>query len=205
MSGSATSLTSTPLPIIAHVSRVAIRVSDLVTGDRSDYPLLVSFACARALGFFGIESHVLYGHAAWVEVLENHSVAWVQNEYGETIDLTAGIAFKRKTRKTPLSKAVLSPPNLWSHEIPQFYRFHPEGSAELGLSGERDKRWWDRMCKEIEKNCDGRTLEMLEKSPPDFANEPMICPGRKLLDDSEGSFRHFDKIVSATGLPRPPF
>lgn len=98
MSGSATSLTSTPLPIIAHVSRVAIRVSDLVTGDRSDYPLLVSFACARALGFFGIESHVLYGHAAWVEVLENHSVAWAQSRRN-----CATSGFKTNTEKQSTS------------------------------------------------------------------------------------------------------
>jgi hypothetical protein len=206
----------TPLPIIALVSRLVTRACDQVTGDRSDYPLLVAGACTRALGFFGIESHVLFGHAAWIEVLENHSVIWAQStesaphfwvetEYRETVDLNTSVAYRRRTREKTDLKASLSPPLLWSKDVPSFYRFHAEGAAEIAPTDARDLRWWKKLCDEIEKNCAGKTLPQLESLPLEFPNEPMICPGRKLLDDSEGSFKHFDRALTATGLPKAPF
>ena len=207
---------NTPLPIIAHVSRIVTRAVDLVTGDRSDYPLLVAGACSKALGFFGIESHVLYGHAAWIEVLENHRVIWaqssedaphfwVQSEFKETIDLNMSVAYRRKTKTASRAKAVSSPPLLWTDEVPQFCHFHIEGAAEIAPSEERDQRWWNRIIEEVEKQCQGKTLASLEQTELDFPNEPMICPERKLLDDTEESFKHFDRALSVTGIPEAPF
>lgn len=206
---------STPLAIVAHVSRIVTRAADLTTGDRSDFPLLVAGACSRALGYFGIESHVLYGHAAWVEVLENGGVIWaqssteaphfwVQSEFNETIDLNMSVAFRRKTRVQPGFKPVQSPPLLWSQEVPSFYRFHAEGAAEISPTGERDLRWWKRLLEEIESRCKDKTLADLEKKEMEFPNEALICSGRKLLDDSEESFKKFDRALSS-GLPASPF
>ena len=207
---------STPLPVVAHISRIVTRSADLITGDRSDYPLLVAGACSRALGLYGIESHVLYGHAAWIEVLENNLVVWaqsseeaphfwVQSEFNETIDLNMSVAFRRKIREELPSKSVMSPPLLWSKEVPSFYHFHIEGAAELAPESERDRRWWKRLLEEVEKQCKDATLEVLGRTEPDFPNEPMICTGRKLLDDSKETFKHFDRAISVMGLPNAPF
>src|SRR5438034_645882 len=94
---------STPLHTIAQISKVVTRVIDRLTGDRVDYPLLVAGACSAALGNYGIESHILYGRAAWVEILEDHSVLWagcwensqhfwVESEFHEIIDLNSSVA-----------------------------------------------------------------------------------------------------------------
>lgn len=207
---------STPLSVIAHVSRIVTRVTDRVTGDRSDYSLLVAGACARALQHFGIESHVLYGHAAWIEVFEDQSVTWaistasaphfwVETQFHETVDLNASVAHKRKTKQSLPLKPQYSPPILWSQEVPSFFRFHAEGAAEIAPSEERDVQWWNRIQEEVDRFCKGRSISELESAELDFPNEPMICPGRKLLDDTEKSFQHFDRALSIAGLPAAPF
>ena len=66
----------TPFPVIANVSRIVTKVIDRLTGDRSDYPLMVAAATVEALKLHGIDSRIMYGEAAWVEILENHGVQW---------------------------------------------------------------------------------------------------------------------------------
>src|SRR5690349_3458324 len=97
---------TTPLAVIANVSRVVTKVVDRITGDRVDFPLLVAAACVEALKRFGIESRVMYGQVAWVEIIENNgdqSVAWagcwgenfhfwVATQYGEVVDLNTSVA-----------------------------------------------------------------------------------------------------------------
>ena len=67
---------STPLSIIATVSRLVTKVTDRISGDRSEYPLLVASVTVEALRAVGIEANLFYGQAAWVEVMENQSLMW---------------------------------------------------------------------------------------------------------------------------------
>ena len=91
----------------------------------------------------------MYGQSAWIEVMEDHSVLWagcwgenlhfwVGTAYGETVDLTTSVAFKKRAHANPSLKALYSPPMLWSREVPVFYRYQPEGVAELELTEEQD-------------------------------------------------------------------
>src|ERR1700722_10867248 len=95
------------LPVIANVSRVVTMVVDRITGDRVDFPLMVAAATVEALKNFQIESRVMYGQAAWIEVLEDQSVVWagcwgqnihfwVATQNGEIVDLNTSIAFKKR-------------------------------------------------------------------------------------------------------------
>src|SRR4051812_34692423 len=96
----------TSLPIIATVSRVVTRVVDRIAGDRADYPLLVAAACVEALKQFGIESRIMYGQVAWIEVMDDHSLAWagcwgenfhfwVATQFGEVVDLNTSVAHRK--------------------------------------------------------------------------------------------------------------
>src|SRR5689334_19457121 len=113
--------TQTPLPVIANVSRVVTKVVDRITGDRVDFPLLVAAATVEALKGFGIESRIMYGQVAWIEVLDDHSVTWagcwgenfhfwVATQFGEVVDLNASVAHRKRAHSNPNLKAVYSPP-----------------------------------------------------------------------------------------------
>lgn len=204
---------STPLPIIAQISRVVTLVADRITGDRVDYPLLVAAACVEALKGFGIESRVMYGPVAWLEVMEDQSVRWAgcwgdyfhfwtATQFGEIVDLNTSVAYKKQGHAQPDLKALYSPPILWAAEVPKFYRYFPEGIAELELTEERDRKYFDLVCKEVRQKCN---LSEIEGKEPDFPNEPILCPERKLLDDSRGTFRLFDRAIGVFGIPPSPF
>jgi hypothetical protein len=205
--------TGTPLEIIANVSRVVTRVVDRLTGDRSDYPLLVAAATVEALKAYGLESRIMYGPAAWVEVMEDHSVLWagcwgknlhfwVGTAFGETVDLNVSVAFKKRAHDNPQLKAAYSPPMLWAREVPLFYRYQPEGVAELELVEEQDVKRFEAVCREIAEKCGPKHMS---PGKLDFPNEPILCPGRKLLDDTQESFKQFDRALSVRGLPQAPF
>lgn len=205
---------STPLAVIANVSRVVTKVADRITGDRGDYPLLVAAACVEALKAFGIESRIMYGQVAWIEILENHQVIWagcwgdnfhfwVATQFGEVVDLNTSVAHRKRAHSNPELKAVYSPPILWSSEVPSFYRYQPEGIAELELTDERDRRRFAAVLEEVQEKC---TPAHLEKDDDlSFPNEPILCPGRKLLDDSASTYRHFDRAIGTQGIPKAPF
>lgn len=205
-------LTSTPLPVIANVSRIVTKVVDRIAFDRSDFPLMVAAAVVEALKLHGIESRVMYGSAAWIEVLENHALQWagcwngslyfwVATQYGEVVDLNASVAFKKRSHASPESKPIGSPPILWSAEVPNFYRYVPEGVAELELHDEKDRIKFATILEEIREKC---RPELLKGEEEEFPNEPILCPGRKLLDDSKNSFRFFDRTLAVTGVPDSP-
>ena len=89
---------STPLATIAQISRVVTKVVDRVTGDRFDVPLMVAAVTVQALQQHGIAARVMYGPAAWIEVMEDHSVIWAgcwgksfhfwaATDFGEIVDL----------------------------------------------------------------------------------------------------------------------
>lgn len=210
-----TAIDHTPLEIIANVSRVVTRVVDRITGDRADFPLLVASATVEALKAFDIEARVMYGQAAWIEVMEDHSVLWagcwgknlhfwVGTAFGETVDLNTSIAFKKRAHTNPSLKAVHSPPMLWSREVPAFYRYQPEGVAELELTDAQDIKRFEQVCREIKDKCGPRHVAAGE-TDLDFVNEPILCPGRKLLDDTQSTFKHFDRALSVRGVPQAPF
>lgn len=207
---------STPLPVIANVSRVVTAVTDRISGDRVDVPLLVASACAEALRLYSIEARVMYGQAAWVEILEdetpiwagcwgNNVHFWAATEFGEVVDLNTSVAYRKRPHDDPGLKAKYSPPMLWSAEVPAFYRYLPEGVAELELTDSGDRKKFDLVLKEIQEKCGPAHLQPLrDEAELSFPNEPILCPGRKLLDDSRDSFRHFDRALSVRGLPPAP-
>ena len=162
-----------------------------------------------ALNKYGISSQIFFGQAAWIEVTEKAGVLWagcwdgnvhlwVATEFGEIVDLNVGVAHRKRAHQSELEKSKYSPPLLWSTEVPKFYRYQPEGVAEIDLTEERDIRWRKLLEEEIDRA--GAPDENLT-----FPNEPMLCPGRKLLDDSKGSFKHFDRALSVIGIPKAPF
>lgn len=207
---------STPLPVIANVARVVTAVTDRIVGDRVDVPLLVASACVEALKLHSIESRVMYGQAAWIEILEDETPIWagcwgenvhfwVATEYGEVVDLNASIAYRRRPHDDPSLKAKASPPMLWSAEIPAFYRYLPEGVAEVELTDAGDQRKLDLVLQEIREKCGPAHVQpVADDSELGFPNEPILCPGRRLLDDSRDSFRHFDRALSVRGMPPAP-
>jgi hypothetical protein len=208
---------STPLPIIANVSRVVTKVIDRLAGDRSDYPLLVAAVGSEALRLFGIESRVMYGPAAWIEVLEDSSVVWsgcwgtnfsfwIATAFGEVVDLNTSVAHRKRAHESPHLKALYSPPLLWSAEVPAFYRYEPEGVAELEITEPRDKERYRAAMEEVSRKCGPAHIDLTApEADLDFPNEAILCPGRKLLDDSVSSFRHFDRALSVRGVPPSPF
>jgi len=205
---------STPIPVIAQVSRVVTEVVDRVSGDRVDFPLLVAAACVEALKGHGIESRVMYGQAAWIEVLEDQTVIWagcwgknihfwVATQHGEVVDLNVSVAHRKRVHSMPQVKAIHSPPILWSAEVPKFYRYVPEGVAELDLLDEGDRDLFERVLKEVRERC--VRIDEGEASPSAFPDEPLLCPGRQLLDDSRSTFRKLDDALGVAGIPPSPF
>lgn len=206
---------STTLPIIANITRVVTKVVDRLTGDRVDYPLMVAAACVEALKNFGIESRVMYGQAAWIEILEDNSVVWagcwgknihfwVATQDGEVVDLNTSVMHRKRAHDNPV-KPLYSPPMLWSEEVPRFYRYVPEGVAELELTDTRDQERWETVKREIQEKCTPTALDSSDENSLDFPNEPILCSGRRLLDDSNSTFKHFDRALSVRGIPESPF
>jgi hypothetical protein len=203
----------TPYPVVANISRVVTKVIDRITGDRADYPLLVAAACVEALKNFGIEASVMYGQVAWLEVMPDHSILWagcwgenihfwVETKYNEIIDLNTSVAHRTRAHGTPELKALFSPPMLWTIEVPKFYIFKAEGIAELELTEGKDVARFEAVLREVREKC---TPKAVSESEQDFPNEPILCVGRKLLDDSQESFKQFDRALSVRGMPPAPF
>jgi hypothetical protein len=203
---------STDINIIANVSRIVIESIDRITGDRVAVPLMIAGATVHALKQHGLSSRIMYGQAAWIEVLPTHELQWagcwgkdnftfwVETENAETVDLIVGAAHRK-------GGALYTAPNLWSREFPIFYRYQPEGIAEIELHSERDQKLYQAVCEEIELKCNPEKIKTdlnlgIEQT---FPNEPMICPDRKLLDDSKGTFKHFDRALSVLKIPQAPF
>lgn len=210
---STTTEQQTPLEVIATISRVITKSVDRITGDRSDYPLLVAYACVEALKNFGIESRIMYGQVAWIEILADHSPIWagcwgenvhfwVATQYGEVVDLNTSVAHRKRAHDRPEWKAQFSPPMIWSAEIPGFCRYIAEGVAEIELHDPKDQQRLDLVLKDVHTHCNPEVLASLTEA--EFPNEPILCPGRRLLDDSSGSFKQFDRALSVRGIPQSP-
>lgn len=197
----------TSLPILAHTSRITMTLADRLLTDRTRSPLFLAYGVSEALKFFGIKSRVMFGNAMWLEVMDDHTVLWagafgeqmhfwVETEFHETVDLYVGAAHRAESGSH--QKAMFSPPNLWSKEIPGFYKYQAEGIAE---AESLDDPTFQLYMKEIREQC--ATVDKDEVNP-NFFNEPFICNDRKLMDDSKGSFKLFERAIQVRGIPKPP-
>jgi len=204
----------TPLPIIAAVSRLVTKVTDRIAGDRSEFPLLVNMVALEALKMAGVNANIFYGQAAWIEVMEDMSLMWagcwganthfwIATNSGEVVDLNTSVSHRRRDHKNPLHQPKYAPPLLWSREVPSFYRYVPEGIAEVELTEERDQRWFKTCVEEIRQKMPD-AIRVAEEDL-DFPDEPILCPGRRILDDAAQSFRHFDRALMIHGIPEKPF
>jgi hypothetical protein len=203
---------TTPLSVVAAVSRVVTKVVDRIAGDRNEVPLMVAGACVEALKGYGIDSRVMYGPAAWLEVLEDQSVIWagcwgehfhfwVATQFGEVVDLNTSVAWRKRPHSGPALKPVSSSPMLWSRDVPTFYRYKPEGIAEIELTDEKDLKKYELVLREVREKCRPSPAD----AEPEFPNEPLLVPTRQVLDDSKQSFKHFDRAISVFGIPTAPF
>jgi hypothetical protein len=202
---------TTPMAVVATVSRVVTKVVDRVTGDRNEVPLMVAGAVVEGLKGYGIDSRIMYGPAAWVEILEDqttmwagawgeHFHFWVATQFGEVVDLNVSVAWRRRPHQGPTLKSVGSPPILWAREVPLFYRYKPEGIAEIELTDEKDLKKYELVLQEVREKCRPSAAD----AEPEFPNEAILCPTRQVLDDSKQSFRHFDRALAVFGIPSAP-
>lgn len=207
----------TPLPIVATVSRLVSKLTDRVSGDRSEFPLLVAAVAKAALEHLGEGADIFYGSAAWIEIMDDqtpmwvgcwgeHVHLWLATKHGEVVDLTVGVSYRKKAHKNAAHRPKYSPPLLWSRDVPLFYRYKVEGIAEFSLDSDRDKRWYETCVAEIKEKLPSRAaLLALPEDSLDFPEEAMLCPNRKILDDAGQSFKHFDRALLVHGIPPGPF
>ena len=204
----------TPLATIANVSRLVTKITDRISGDRSEFPLLVNCVALEALKLCGIPAKIFYGQAAWIEVMEDMSLVWagcwgknshfwIATNFGEVVDLNTSVSHRKKDHHNPHHRPKYSPPLLWSREVPAFYRYLPEGVAEIELTEERDERWLKLCLEEIRQKLP--TTEWAPEDQLDFPDEPILCPGKKILDDAAQNFRHYDRALMVQGIPEKPF
>lgn len=210
-------LKATPLPIIATVTRLVSKITDRISGDRSEFPLLVACVTAETIRHYGINAHIFYGPAAWVEVMEDMSVLWagcwgenhhfwVATQYGEIVDLNVSVSHRKRAHSNNEHRPKYSPPMLWAREVPKFYRYQPEGLAEVELDSDRDQRWFNMCLSEvIEKAPSFSELEKIPLDQLDFPEEPILTPDRRILDDGAKSFQHYDRALMVQGIPPSPF
>lgn len=205
----------TPLAAIAPISRLITQKVDLLTGDRSLVPWMVALGCQIALKKLNISSDIFYGKSAWIEVLDNHQIAWtgywgeniyfwLVTQFQETVDLNAGVSFRQRSSFHPQYQALYSPPLLWSVEIPRFYLYQPEGIADCDPVEEKEKRQLEELYHFIDTRFiydQGSSTED-DLKEDDFPNEPILCHGRRILDDSKKTFASFDRAISIQGIPR---
>lgn len=213
-------LENTPLSLVAQIAKRVTEAADRIAGDRFDVPLLVNLAVVRALAKQEIQAQVMYGPVAWIEVLLDHSVIWsgcwgkshgfwVATQFGETVDLNASASHRKRGTVGPGAdvQTLISPPMLWTKEVPAFFRYEPVGVAAVvreDLIEERDLKMYDRLMAAVDEIPSSSSSES-EPSADLFPNEPIACTGRRILDDSKQSFRQYDRALAVRGIPPAPF
>jgi len=202
-------LTQTPKRIIAHVANIVTQSSDQVIGDRSPYPLLVCAATQFALKQYNIESQIIYGHASWIEILNNNKPIWagcwgesfhfwLVSEFNEMIDLHVSIAHRSPNQQN--KKSIASAPMLWTKQIPNFYQYKPIGIADPEPTETKAQNWLKKIHEKILHKCTEENTEEI------FPDEAIICSDKNLLDDTNNSFKKFDRALSVNGFPhKKPF
>ena len=203
-------LKSTPINIIAETSRIASKLIDNVTGDRSRHPVMVIEAVRYALKKYSIKSSICFGQASWIEVLEDMSLEWVGawdkkkhiwliTSFNEIVDLNISVSYRIK--KENGLKSLYGPPMIWSKKLPKFFRLKFEGFAEFNIETKEEKKYLKIIYKNIDSKC---SFDLLPEEP-EFSNEPILCPNRKVLDNSEMHFSHFKRAIDTLSIPKPPF
>lgn len=206
---------TTPIGIVAQIARVVTQAVERITGDRSDAPLMTCMGVQFALQRYGIQSNVMYGQAAWVEVLSDHGLMWagcwgkhhwfwVTTQYQELVDLSTAVSHRKHAHDRPELQSIYSPPLLWSNEVPAFYRYQPEGIAEIELTLDRDQQHWERLKAVLLAMPLLEGAQAQEPATIDFPNESILVSGRRLLDDNRDSFKHFDRALGISGIPAAP-
>jgi hypothetical protein len=204
----------TPIEVIAVISRVVTKIVDRIAGDRVEVPLMVAAAVKEACEINGIGCQIIYGPAGWVEILNdqtpiwagcwgNHFHIWAATEFGEVVDLTVGVAHRKRAHDAEHLHAIYSPPLLWAKDVPAFYRYQPEGVAELEIADPEDQRKFQLVLGEVREKCSPEAV-LKESESPVFPNEPMLCPGRRVLDDTQETFKKFDRALRVKGMPPAP-
>jgi hypothetical protein len=174
---------------------------------------MVAAATQEALKLHSIDSQIMYGPVAWLEVMEDHSIYWagawgesfsfwVATQFGEVVDLNVSAATRKRAHDRPGLKPLYSPPLLWSRDVPKFYRYQPEGIAELELTAEEDLKKYRLVLEEVKLKC---KPSLLQGEREEFPNEPILCPGRRVLDDSHQTFKSFERAIAVQGIPESPF
>ncbi len=193
---------ATPLDVIARTAHIVLGSVDRIVGGRQQYPVILNFALQYCLKKFGVDSRIMYGKAAWLEVLENGSLIWaghfgdkphfwLQTEYAETVDLHLGVAYLQDSGVH--LKSRYSPPNLWTRELPNFCKYAPQGVAEFDPPEGKFSEWITAIFSQIDRS--------IETKDADFPNEAFLCPNRKVLDNSESRFRYYDRALSVQTWP----
>jgi hypothetical protein len=142
----------------------------------------------------------------WAGCWGPHTHFWAGTQFGEVVDLNTSVSHRKRDHHNPDHRPRYSPPLLWSREVPSFYRYQPEGIAEIELDSERDRRWFETCVSEVKaKIPDPKALLGLSEDELDFPDEAILCPGRKILDDGAQTFRHFDRALMIQGIPPKPF
>ncbi len=180
---------------------------DRLTTDRADAPLFVA-ACVREwLSAHGVSSRIFFGRAAWILLMpdempvwaglwEKAPYFWVETEFKETVDINACITHRRMLATSLEFQNAVPPPMLWSREVPKFFRFAPDGLAELPMDSEKERDLWERALAEMRD---------LKEKKPRLPNIPIVGPNRKVLDSEQGLFRRYDRALQIRGIPAAPF
>lgn len=192
---------STPYEVIAELGRRIPSISDRLTGGRAHYPLLVCALVKHGLSEFKIDSRIFFGQAAWVEIdaMDKPRWAgfwtgvpyfWLQTQFSELVDLNLSANFRLRSEEP----AKLSPPMLWSREIPNFCKYEASGIAEPEFGEGQERRWYEVGCQELS----------IREPSDSMPAEALLCTGRRVLDDGSQSFLHFDRSLRIFGLPSMP-
>jgi hypothetical protein len=161
---------------------------------------------------------MMFGQGVWIEVLEDQSLVWagcweqnekfhfwVETQYGEIVDLNTSVAFRATSTRPADLKVLYSPPILWSSEVPWFYRYIPQGIAELELHQNQERQHYEWLMTEVDEKCRPDQIDLQgDERNLQFPNESILCPGRRVLDDSRGTFRFFDRALSVQQIPPAP-
>jgi hypothetical protein len=192
----------TPLPIVAHISRLVSLRMELAFGPAGCMPLATSFLVYRALKAVGLSSRIVYGKAACVEIHEPETPVWwggsafesvwVETSFEEVIDLASG------SPRDASGRVQYHAPFLWSKPIPDFFVYHLEGHVELDLESEQPMvKRMQRLAADLEKDV----MELPQE--PIFPNHAMVIQGR-VLDDAQATFKFYDRVCRLKGLPPLP-
>lgn len=161
------SLQETPLSTLTTVTQRVVAITDRLVGDRGYAPIFVAKVLEHALKLEDISAAVIYGEAAWAEVVPDENgnprvqwggrwhqdpgsqdagnfYFWVETRFGEWVDLTAA-SISRGSRP----KALWAPPLLWSRSVPSFYKFKPHGMAEVEFTEPNQLKLFNLACEEI--------------------------------------------------------